>query len=141
MNFLKDFKEFTAKGNMMDMAIGIVIGTAFGAIVNSLVKDILMPILGIMTGRIDFNDKQYVLKQAILDAQGQIVTEAIAIRYGSFIQLCIDFIIIAFAIFVAIRFINRFKRKAEEPTNTEVPTPKDIELLTEIRDLLKGDRK
>ena len=121
----------------MDMAIGIIIGTAFSAIVNSLVKDILMPLFGAMSGGIDFKDKQYILKAAVLDAQGQIVSEAVAIRYGTFIQLCIDFLIIGMTIFLAIRVINRFKRKAEEPANTEVPTPKDIELLTQIRDLLR----
>lgn len=140
MGFVQDFKEFTVKGNMLDMAIGIIIGTAFSGIVNSLVKDVLMPILGIMTGSIDFRDKQYVLKEAVLDPQGQVLAEAVAIRYGTLIQLSIDFLIISLVIFMAIRFINRFKRKAEEPSNTEVPTPKDIELLTQIRDLLKEEK-
>lgn len=137
MSLIKDFKEFAVKGNMIDMAIGIIIGSAFTGIINSLVKDILMPVLGLMTGNVDFRDKQYVLQEAIRDAQGQVMTEAIAIRYGNFIQLVIDFLIIALSIFLALKFLNRLKRKGENPENTTVPTPKDIELLTDIRDLLK----
>lgn len=136
-NFIKDFKEFAVKGNMIDLAIGIVVGGAFSKIVQSLVKDIIMPAFGYAAGGIDFKDKAYVLRPAVVDAAGTVTREAVAITYGNFIQVCLDFFIIALCIFVVIRGINSMKRKAEEPGNTEVPTPKDIQLLTDIRDLLQ----
>lgn len=141
MSLFKDFKEFAVKGNMIDMAIGIIIGAAFTGIVNSLVKDIIMPMLGLLTGNVDFRDKQYILQEAVMDAQGQVIHEAISLRYGNFLQVVIDFVIIAFSIFLVIRFLNSLKRKSENPANPTVPTPKDIELLTDIRDLLKNQGK
>ena len=137
MHIIKEFKEFAVKGNMLDMAVGIVVGTAFSAIVSSLVKDIITPALGVFLGKIDFKNYRYVIQEAVLNADGTILKEAVALNYGSFIQVCIDFLIISGSIFLVIRFLNSLKRKAEDTQTTAVPTPKDIELLSEIRDLLK----
>jgi len=128
MGFFKEFKEFAMQGNVMDMAIGLITGAAFGKIVSSLVKDVIMPPVGLLMGGVDFKDLAYVLKPAKDGA------EAVAIRYGAFIQTIIDFLIVALAIFVAIKIMNKLqKAKEEEPAE---PDPQEV-LLTEIRDLLK----
>lgn len=133
MSFFKEFKEFAMRGNMIDLAVGIIIGAAFNEIVSSLVEDILMPILGLLIGGIDFKDFAFVLKAAT-------ATEpAVTINYGLFIQYSINFVIVAFAVFLLIKGINKLhtKKEAEEITP---PTPEDVLLLTEIRDLLKEDK-
>ena len=132
MGFIKEFKEFAVKGNVVDLAIAVIIGAAFGKIVTSFVNDIIMPPIGLALGGVDFTELSYILKEA----QGE--AEAVAINYGRFIQTVIDFMIIALFIFMVIKGINKMKRKAEDPKNPEAPTPKDIQLLAEIRDLLKN---
>lgn len=131
---LKEFKEFAMKGNVMDLAIAVIIGGAFGKIVTSLVNDILMPVLGILLGRINFADLKYVITPASGD-----VAEA-AFRYGAFIQSVIDFLIISFSIYLFVKLISSFKKK--EPAEEEPPAPeapgKEEALLAEIRDLLKN---
>ena len=127
MSFIKEFKEFARRGNVVDMAVGVIIGGAFGKIVSSLVSDIFMPVLGILTGGIDFKDMKFVLAQA----QGDV--PAVTLNYGVFIQNVIDFIIIAFAIFMMIKALNKVKKPEEKKAG---PTSED--LLTEIRDLLKN---
>ena len=130
---LKDFKEFAFKGNVLDMAIGVIIGAAFGKIVTSLVNDLIMPIISILTGGINFTD----LKLVITPAHGDFAENAIA--YGSFIQNVVDFLIIAFCIFLFVRLIEKFKKKEE----VKVEAPKkadDVVLLEEIRDLLKAKK-
>ena len=130
---LKDFKEFAFKGNVLDMAIGVIIGAAFGKIVTSLVNDLIMPIISILTGGINFKD----LKLVITPAHGDVAENAIA--YGSFIQNVVDFLIIAFCIFLFVRLIEKFKKKEE----VKVEAPKkadDVVLLEEIRDLLKSKK-
>ncbi|QKF64961.1 large-conductance mechanosensitive channel protein MscL [Campylobacter corcagiensis] len=132
MSFVKEFKEFAMRGNVIDMAVGVVIGTAFGKIVSSLVADIIMPVVGVLTGGIDFTDYKLVIKEA----QGELA--AVTVNYGTFIQTMVDFLIIAFCIFIALKGINKLKKqevKKEEQTPKEIP--EDIALLTEIRDLLK----
>ena len=124
MSFLKEFREFAVRGNVVDMAVGVIIGGAFGKIVSSLVGDVVMPVLGILTGGVDFKDLKITLAQA--------VGETPALNYGVFIQNVFDFIIIAFAIFMMIKGINKVKKPVEE-----VKGPSQEELLTEIRDLLK----
>lgn len=131
MSFLKDFKEFAVKGNVVDMAVGVVIGTAFGKIVTSLVTDIIMPPLGYVIGGIDFTKRVMTLPAL---EQGQ---EPVTVRYGVFLQTIIDFIIIAFAIFVAVRVINRLKRKQDTAPVPPAPPSRQEVLLEEIRDLLK----
>ena len=135
MRILKEFKEFAMKGNVLDMAIGIIIGGAFGKIVSSLVNDLLMPPLGWLMGGIDFKDKALVIRQAIVDAAGQVTTPAVAINYGTFINQVIDFTIVAFAIFLLVKAINTFKRKEEAKPPPPAP---EVSLLSEIRDILKA---
>ncbi len=139
-NLWKDFKAFIAKGNVMDMAVGVIIGSAFGKIVTSLVNDILMPLLGLVTGGVDFNGKELVLSPAEYDEAGEIIKEAASLKYGSFIQNIIDFLIIALCIFLftkAMAKMGEKLKKPEEPKKEEPKKPTSEELLTEIRDILK----
>lgn len=139
--FLSDFKEFAMKGNIVDMAVGVIIGGAFGKIVSSLVNDLLMPVIGVLTGGQNFKELTYTLKPEVLNDANEVVTEAVTLNYGMFIQNIVDFLIIAFSIFVALRVIMKFKKKEEEkPAEPEAPAaPTQEELLTEIRDLLKKE--
>ncbi len=133
MALLKDFKEFAMRGNVIDMAVGVVIGAAFGKIISSLVDDIIMPLVGVVTGGINFTDYKFVIQQAVIDGQTQEVT----MNWGSWVQTVVDFLIVAFCIFIAIKGINQLKRKQEEaPAPAQEPTKEEV-LLTEIRDLLK----
>ena len=135
MSLLSEFKAFAVKGNMIDMAVGIIIGAAFGKIVSSLVGDVIMPPLGVLIGGVDFTDLAITLKAAEGDLP------AVVLAYGKFIQSIIDFVIIAFAIFMGIKVINRLKREEEAaPAAPPAPT-KDQELLTEIRDLIKAQQR
>ena len=131
MSFISEFKEFAVKGNVVDMAVGVVIGGDFGKIVTSLVGDVIMPIVGVITGGANFSDLKIILKEAVGE------TPAVSINYGAFIQNIIDFTIIAFCIFVAIKAINKLKR--EKPAEPEAPAEpsEDIVLLRVIRDSLK----
>ena len=134
MSFISEFKEFAMRGNVIDMAVGVVIGGAFGKIVSSLVADIIMPVVGVITGGVNFTDLKLTLKEA---AEG---APAVTINYGSFIQTMVDFLIIAFCIFCVIKALNTLKNKLpkeEEAAPAEPETPADIALLTEIRELLK----
>ena len=142
MGFIKEFKEFAVKGNVMDMAVGVIIGGAFGKIVTSLVNDVLMPVISTITGGIDFtnlfvnlsDDTKYATLKAAQEAGASVFA------YGQFIQNVIDFIIIAFCIFLMIKGMNKLNRKKEEPAPAEPEAPKgptQEELLAEIRDLLK----
>lgn len=135
--FFKDFKEFAVRGNVADLAIGIIIGTAFNKIVQSFVKDIIMPPFGLVWGDKDFTKYKWVLQPKTFSSTGEVRLEEVAINYGNFLAVTLDFLIIGFSIFLVMRFLNSLKKKAEDPQNSEVPTPKDILLLTEIRDLLK----
>jgi large conductance mechanosensitive channel len=127
MGMLSEFKEFAMKGNMIDMATGIIIGAAIGKVISSLVEDVIMPPIGLLMGGIDFSDLGYTLQAATGDAP------AIVLKYGSFIQSLLDFVIIAFAIFMMIKMMNKMKRNQEE----EVAGPTTEDLLAEIRDVLK----
>ena len=136
MKFLKEFKEFAIKGNMFDMAIGIIIGAAFSKIVSSLVHDMIMPSLGFIIGKVNFQNLKIVLQEELTNDSGNIVQELVAINYGNFIQVVFDFSVIAFTIFLVIKVFNTLRKKAEDEKETSVPTPKNIELLAEIRDIL-----
>jgi large conductance mechanosensitive channel len=134
MSILSEFKAFAVKGNVVDMAVGIIIGAAFGKIVSSFVGDVVMPPLGILIGGVDFSDLAIVLKAA----EGEV--PAVTLGYGKFIQTVIDFTIVAFAIFMGIKVLNKLKREEEAaPTAPSAPT-KEQELLSEIRDLLKAQQ-
>lgn len=131
MSIVKEFRKFAMRGNVVDMAVGVIIGGAFGKIVSSLVADIIMPVLGIFTGGVDFKDMNIILKEAA----GEV--EAVTLNYGAFIQNILDFIIVAFAIFMMIKVLNQLKR--EQPAEEKKPSEPSNEekLLIEIRDLLK----
>jgi large conductance mechanosensitive channel len=136
MKLIQEFKQFAVKGNMIDMAVGIIIGGAFGKIVSSLVNDVLMPPLGLLIGGVDFTDLKATLKQASVNELGEAIP-AVTLNYGTFIQTAIDFLIIALVVFMLIKAINSLKKKEEvAPAAPPAPT-KDQVLLTEIRDLLK----
>lgn len=138
MKMFKEFRDFAVKGNMIDLAVGIIIGAAFGKIVASLVSDILMPPIGLILGGINFTDIKVIMKDAVSDpATGKIIKEAVTLKIGNFIQTLVDFTIIAFSIFMIVKMVNKMAAKKEEvPAAPPAPT-KDQELLTEIRDLLK----
>ncbi|WP_430387650.1 large-conductance mechanosensitive channel protein MscL [Dyella sp. 20L07] len=133
MSMIKEFKEFAMRGNVIDLAVGVVIGGAFGKIVTSLVDQIIMPPIGMLTGGIDFSQMKWVLKAADNSDPAHKIAE-VAIGYGNFINTLIQFIIIAFAIFLVVKAINRLTRRQEA---APAPPPADVVLLTEIRDLLK----
>lgn len=132
MGMIDEFKEFAVKGNMVDMAVGIIIGGAFGTIVKSLVDDIIMPPIGLMLGGIDFSDIAITLKDATADA------EAVTINIGSFINNMISFLIVAWAVFLLVKGMNRLKKKAEEEPEAAPEPPKEQVLLEEIRDAIKS---
>ncbi len=143
MSFIQEFKTFAMKGNVVDMAVGIIIGGAFGKIVSSVVSDIIMPPIGLLIGGVRFDNLKIILKHAHLDEATGKMTEAVSINYGNFIGTTLDFLIIAFSIFLFIKMINSLKHKEETaatPAAPPAPT-KEEELLTEIRDLLKAQKK
>ena len=147
--FMEEFKAFAMRGNVIDMAVGVVIGGAFGKISTSIVNDIIMPVVSMLTGGINFQSWKIVLKQAVMEmnAEGALVEKVpeVAIKFGSTIAVIVDFIIVAFAVFCMIKFLNNLHRKKEEPApepeaEPAPPAPTSEELLAEIRDLLK-DKK
>ena len=122
---------------MFDMAIGIIIGAAFSKIVTSLVHDLIMPAIGFLIGGVNFQNLKIVLQEETRDNSGNIIQELVALNYGNFIQVMFDFSVIALTIFIVIKVFNKFRKKAEDEKETSVPTPRNIELLAEIRDILK----
>ena len=142
--FFAEFKEFAMRGNVLDMAVGVVIGTAFGKITTSLVNDVFMPLIGLIIGGIDLGQLNIVLKPETVNAAGETVA-AVTLGIGTFLSTIIDFILVAFVIFLMVKAINQFhklgKKKEEEPAPAEEPKPTSEELLTEIRDLLKEQQK
>lgn len=134
MGMMSEFKEFAMKGNVVDLAVGVVIGAAFGKIVSALVDGVIMPIIGKITGGVDFSKAAWVLQDAVIGPDGKETAAAVAIKYGAFLQTIIDFTIIAFVLFLVIKAMNRMK-KAEEAA--PAAPPEDVVLLREIRDLMK----
>lgn len=145
--YWQEFKEFAVKGDVMDLAVAVVIGGAFGKIVSSLVADVIMPPVGLLLGGLNFSDIKVVLKEAVLKANGAVAAPAVTINIGTFIQNIIDFLIVAAAIFFFIKIIGRLKRRlglsgaAVTPIPPEPAPTKEQELLTEIRDILKDNRQ
>jgi large conductance mechanosensitive channel len=137
MGILQEFKAFAMRGNVVDMAVGIVIGGAFGKIVSSLVTNVIMPPIGVIAGGVDFKNLEIVLKKATVDTAGSTVP-AVTISYGTFINTIIDFIIIAFAIFMVVKLMNLAKKKEAVPAASPPPPPREEQLLSEIRDILKA---
>ena len=137
MGFITEFKEFASRGNMVDLAVGVVIGGAFGKIVTSLVNDVIMPPIGLITGGMDFKDMIITLKPAVMKGSTEMIP-AVAVKIGLFLNALVDFVIVAFAIFMVIKAISALRRKlAEEPATPPAPA-EDIVLLTEIRDALRS---
>lgn len=132
----KEFRDFAMRGNVVDLAVGVIIGAAFGAIVTSLVSDIIMPIVGVATGGVDFSALAYVLKPASVGVDGTEVA-AVTVNYGKFLNFVITFLIVAFAMFLVVKGMNNMKKKQEEAPAAPTPPPEEVVLLTQIRDLLK----
>ena len=143
-SLIKEFKDFAMKGNVIDMAVGVIIGGAFGKIITSLVNDILMPLVGALIGNVDFTTLSATLKAPKLDASGEVVKQAVTLNYGNFIQVAVDFLLVAICIFLVIKAINKAKslaeKKKEEEPAAPAPKPDDVVLLEEIRDLLKKEK-
>ena len=141
--FFEEFKTFAMRGNVIDMAVGVVIGGAFGKITTSIVNDLIMPLISMLTGGINFSEWKWVLKEAIVAADGTVEVAEVAVNYGNTIAIILDFIIIAFAVFCMVKALNNLHRKEEEPApepepEPAPPAPTTEELLSEIRDLLKN---
>lgn len=137
MGIFKEFKEFAVKGNMMDMAIGIIIGASFNKVIDVLVKKVLMPPLSLMTDGLKFQDKRLVLRDKLMDASGEMISDEVAIGYGALFEAFMDFLIIGFTVFIVVKFLNSLKNKAQDPKDKTVKTPKDIELLSHLTELIK----
>ncbi len=141
--FFNEFKEFAMRGNVIDMAVGVIIGAAFGKIVSSLVDDIIMPLVGVATGGMNFTDLKMVIQKGVMNGT-EVIKPEVTLNWGSWVQTIVDFLIVAFCIFIAIKFINQLKRNKQEEAAEEAAAPaeptKEEELLTEIRDLLKAQQ-
>lgn len=142
--FFEEFKAFAMRGNVLDMAVGVVIGGAFGKITTSVVNDIIMPIVSMLTGGVDFSQWKWVLKEAVVEASGEVVSAEVAVNYGNLISVVLDFLIIAFAVFCMVKAINKMHDTLSKPAPAAEPEPekepkptKEELLLAEIRDLLK----
>lgn len=140
MGMLTEFKEFAMRGNVVDLAVGVIIGGAFGKIITALVDGIIMPPIGLLLGGMDFKDLAVVLKPAVVDAAGKITTPAVSLQYGLFAQTIVDFLIVAFVIFMVVKTMNKLSRKQEAAPAAPAPPTEDVLLLREIRDSLKSPR-
>ncbi|SDL16408.1 large conductance mechanosensitive channel [Salinimicrobium catena] len=137
MGLFKEFKEFAVKGNMIDMAVGIIIGTAFNKVVDVLVKQVIMPPLSMLTAGINYADRKYVLREAAPELDGSPAVEEVAVGYGMLIEVLIDFLVIGFTVFLVVKFMNRFRRKAEDPNNKTVAPARNVQLLENINKLIE----
>lgn len=139
MKFLDEFKAFAMRGNVIDMAVGVIIGGAFGKIVSSVVADVIMPPIGLLVGGVNFTDLKWEMKEAVLNDAGEVVAPAVTMNYGNFLQVTFDFLIVAIAVFAFVKLINSLNKKKKEEAPAAPPAPsKEEVLLTEIRDLLKN---
>ena len=137
MTLIKEFKEFAVKGSMIDMAIGIIIGAAFNKVIDVLAKQVILPPLSLLTGKDTFQNQRLILREETVDATGAIVLEEVAVAYGALLEVFFDFLIIGFTIFIVVKFMNRLKRKAQDTEDTTVVTPKDIQLLSDLKNLME----
>tara|TARA_R110002050_G_scaffold16609_2_gene50099 strand:+ start:2504 stop:2962 length:459 start_codon:yes stop_codon:yes gene_type:complete len=135
-NLLKEFKEFAVKGNVIDFAIGVIIGSSFNKVVDVLVKEIFLPPLSLITDGVNWENKKIILRESILE-NGVVKLEEIAIGYGKLLEATVDFLIVGFTIFIVVKFMNSIRKKSHDPKNDTVSTPKDIELLNLITELLE----
>ena len=141
MKLLQEFKEFAVKGNMMDMAIGIIIGASFNQVIDVLVKQILLPPLSLLSDGINLDKKKLILRESQSNSLGDISVQEVAISYGQFIETFLDFLIVGFTIFMVVKFINRLNKKAEDPNDNTVSTPKNIQLLMDMNSLLEEQNR
>ena len=137
MKFLKEFKEFAVKGNMMDMAIGIIIGASFNKVIDVLVKKVFMPPLSLMTDGLNFQNKRYTLREAITNTTGEVTTQEVAIYYGELLEAFLDFLIVGLTVFIVVKAMNRLRTRSHDTKDKTVTTPKDIELLSRLSDLME----
>ena len=141
MKILQEFKEFAVKGNMMDMAIGIIIGASFNQVIDVLVKQVLLPPLSLLSDGINLDNKKFILRETQTNTLGEVSVQEVAISYGQFIETFLDFLIVGFTIFMVVKFINRLNKKAEDPADKTISTPKNIQLLMDMNELLKEQNK
>ena len=141
MKLLQEFKEFAVKGNMMDMAIGIIIGASFNKVIDVLVKQVLLPPLSLLSDGINLDNKKFILRETQTNTLGEVSVQEVAISYGQFIETFLDFLIVGFTIFIVVKFINRLNKKAEDPSDKTISTPKNIQLLMDMNELLKEQNK
>ena len=137
MKLLQEFKEFAVKGNMIDMAIGIIIGASFNSVIDVLVKNILLPPLSLLSSGVNLESQKFVLRSSEIDNLGNQIIEEVAINYGLFVETLVDFLIVGFTIFIVVKFINKLNKRAEDTSDKSVSTPKNIELLTRMNNLLE----
>ena len=141
MKLLQEFKEFAVKGNMIDMAIGIIIGASFNQVIDVLVKQILLPPLSLLSDGINLDNKKLILRESQTNSLGDISVQEVAISYGQFIETFLDFLIVGFSIFMVVKFINRLNKKAEDPSDKTISTPKNIQLLMDMNSLLREQNR
>ena len=141
MKLLQEFKEFAVKGNMMDMAIGIIIGASFNQVIDVLVKQVLLPPLSLLSDGINLDNRKLILRESQSNNLGEVSIQEVAIRYGQFIETFLDFLIVGFTIFIVVKFINRLNKKAEDPADKTISTPKNIQLLMDMNELLKEQNR
>jgi large conductance mechanosensitive channel len=141
MKLIQEFKEFAVKGNMIDMAIGIIIGASFNKVIEVLVKKVLLPPLSLLSDGINLESKKIILRESQTNSEGVFLIEEVAIRYGQFVETFLDFLIFGFTIFMVVKFINRLNKKAEDPTDKSISTPKNIQLLMDMNSLLEEQNR
>ena len=141
MKLLQEFKEFAVKGNMMDMAIGIIIGASFNQVIDVLVKQVLLPPLSLLSDGINLDKRKLILRESQSNNLGEVSIQEVAISYGQFIETFLDFLIVGFTIFIVVKFINRLNKKAEDPADKTISTPKNIQLLMDMNELLKEQNR
>ncbi|MDB9976355.1 large conductance mechanosensitive channel protein MscL [Flavobacteriaceae bacterium] len=141
MKLIQEFKEFAVKGNMIDMAIGIIIGASFNKVIDVLVKKVLLPPLSLLSDGINLESKKIILRESQTNSEGVFLIEEVAIRYGQFVETFLDFLIVGFTIFMVVKFINRLNKKAEDPTDKSISTPKNIQLLINMNSLLEEQNR
>ncbi|QTY27860.1 large conductance mechanosensitive channel protein MscL [Flavobacterium sp. CS20] len=137
MKLIKEFKEFAVKGNMIDMAIGIIIGMAFNKVVDVLVKQIILPPLSLLTSGINFSNKKIILREAVTNSENTKIIDEVSIAYGTLIEVILNFIIIGFVMFIVVKMMNRLRQKSENEKDKTVITPKNIESLSDLKQLIK----
>ena len=141
MKLIQEFKEFAVKGNMIDMAIGIIIGASFNKVIDVLVKKVLLPPLSLLSNGINLESKKIILRESQTNSEGVFLIEEVAIRYGQFVETFLDFLIVGFTIFMVVKFLNRLNKKAEDPTDKSISTPKNIQLLMDMNSELEEQNR